>query len=52
MATYILCNPNQVDTWIHVLLWHIELDIKALSINKPNRVVYELQKLFLSHTST
>lgn len=50
--TYSICNSNDSNTWLYVLLKCNQWHIKALYIKWHNKAIWELQKLFTSNTTS
>jgi len=47
-----ICNSNDVDTWLHVLLKCNQHHIHALRVKRHNKAVWELRKLILSNNKS
>jgi hypothetical protein len=43
-----ICNSQETDTWLHVLLKCNQQHIHALRVKRHNKAVWELRKLILS----
>ena len=43
-----ICNSQDADTWLHVLLKYNHHHIHAIRVKKHNKAVWELRKLILS----
>ena len=44
--------PHSIDTWLHILLHCTRPHIHALQIQRHNKAIWEIRKLFLSHPDT